>query len=49
MLLGQEGKRRMRLKRMANKEIFQLYDGELVLHNRSAKRLKEARRLLWHC
>jgi len=30
-LLGVEGRRRLMLRRMTNEELFQLYDGDLVL------------------
>ena len=38
----------MELRQKTNSELFHLYDGELVLHHRSAKVVKEAKRVLNH-
>jgi integrase len=48
MLLGEDGKRRLRLRYMTNSELFSCYDSELVLRNQSRKGLYEARRILRH-
>jgi len=48
MLLGEEGKRRLRLRHIPNNELFKLYDAELICHHRSAKGLYEDRRVLNH-
>jgi integrase len=48
MLLGEEGKRRLRLRRMTNGQLFEAYDAELVCRHRSPKGLYEDRRLLGH-
>jgi integrase len=48
VLMGQEGKRKLRLRRKTNDELFALYDSQLVLKHRSADGLKEARRVLGH-
>jgi site-specific recombinase XerD len=48
LLLGEEGKRKMALRQKTNRELFALYDGELVLRNRSSRGLHEARRTLQH-
>jgi len=45
-LLGPEGKRRLRLRRMTNNELFQLYDSDLVLRLRNAKNLSDTRKIL---
>lgn len=47
MLLGEEGKRRLKLRRMTNEELFPLYDEtELVLRLHNKKNLTDTRRLL---
>ena len=48
MLLGTDGRRKLRLRHKSNAELFQLYDAELVLKHRSGKALYEARRVLAH-
>ncbi len=48
MLLGEDGKRRLRLRQMTNQELFVSYDSDLVLRNQSSKGLYEARRVLKH-
>jgi site-specific recombinase XerD len=48
LLLGEEGRRKMALRTKTNQELFSLYDGELVLRNRSSRGLHEARRTLRH-
>jgi integrase len=46
LLLGEDGKRKLRLRQMTNEQLFASYDSELVLKNQSPKGLYEARRLL---
>ncbi len=48
LLLGKEGKRKLELRTFTNQKLFELYDGELVFHHRSARGLHEARRILNH-
>mgnify|MGYP001612765035 CR=1 FL=1 len=48
MLLGREGKRKLRLRHKGNAELFGLYDGELALKHRSEEALDEAKRVLGH-
>ncbi len=48
MLLGTEGKRKLRLRHKPNHELFALYDSQLILRHRSAEALEEARRVLKH-
>jgi len=48
MLLGEEGKRRLRLRQMTNAQLFEAYDAELICRHRSAKGLYEDRRILRH-
>jgi integrase/recombinase XerD len=48
VLLGSEGKRKIRLRRKTNVELFQLYDAQLILRHRSQEALEEARRVLNH-
>ena len=48
MLLGSDGKRKLRLRHKTNAELFKLYDSQLVLKHRSAEGLEESRRLLRH-
>ena len=48
MLLGTEGKRKLRLQRKPNGELFALYDSQLILKHRSQDALEEARRVLGH-
>ena len=48
MLLGEDGKRRLRLRYMTNDDLFACYDSELLLRNQSKKGLYEARRVLRH-
>jgi integrase len=46
VLLGPEGKRRLKLRNLTNAELFKLYDSELVLHLHNAKNLSDTRKLL---
>jgi len=46
--LGSEGKRKMRLRRRTNGELFQLYADQLALRHRSHDALKEAHRVVRH-
>jgi len=46
--LGSEGKRKIRLRRKTNAELFQLYEAQLVLRHRSKEALQEAKRVLSH-
>jgi hypothetical protein len=48
LLLGEDGKRKLRLRQMTNDQLFASYDSELVLKNQSVKGLYEARRVLKH-
>jgi hypothetical protein len=48
MLLGPDGKRKLRLRRKTNSELFALYDSQLVLKHRSPDAVAEARRVLGH-
>ena len=48
LLLGEDGKRKLRLRQMTNEQLFASYDSELVLKNQSLKGLYEARRVLKH-
>ena len=48
MLLGEEGKRKLRLRGMTNDQLFEAYDAELICKHRSAKGLYEDRRVLKH-
>jgi integrase len=48
MLLGNEGKRKLRLHQKPNSELFSLYDSQLILKHRSPEALQEARRVLGH-
>jgi integrase len=48
MLLGSDGKRKLRLRHKTNSELFALYDSQLVLKHRSREALEEARRVLRH-
>ncbi|MFC1847935.1 tyrosine-type recombinase/integrase [Chloroflexota bacterium] len=48
VLLGTEGRRKLRLQKKPNSELFELYAGELTIRHRSAAALKEAKRLLGH-
>jgi integrase len=48
VLLGADGKRKMRLRRKTNSELFLLYDSQLALRHRSHEALDEAKRLLRH-
>jgi len=48
VLLGSEGKRKMRLRRKTNPELFQLYQAQLALKHRSQDALGEAKRVLGH-
>ena len=44
VLLGSDGKRKMRLRRKTNHELFQLYEAQLALRHRSRDALEEAKR-----
>ncbi|MCL0104940.1 tyrosine-type recombinase/integrase [Dehalococcoidia bacterium] len=48
MLLGSDGKRKLRLRHKLNSELFELYDAQLILKHRSRPALDEARRVLRH-
>jgi len=48
MVLGTDGKRKLRLRRKTNDELFSLYDSRLILQYRSKASLDEARRVLGH-
>jgi integrase/recombinase XerD len=48
VLLGSEGKRKIRLRRKTNSELFQLYEAQLILRHRSKEALEEAKRVLSH-
>ena len=48
VLLGTEGKRKLRLRHKSNEELFTLYDSQLVMKHRSRDALEEARRVLRH-
>ena len=48
VLLGVDGRRKLRLRRKSNAELFALYDNRLALKHSSRKGLEEARRLLGH-
>jgi len=48
VLLGSDGKRKMRLRRKTNHELFQLYEAQLALRHRSRDALEEAKRVLRH-
>jgi len=47
-VLGTDGKRKLRLRRKTNDELFSLYDSQLILQYRSQDALDEARRVLGH-
>ena len=46
--MGSEGKRKIRLHRKTNTELFQLYEAQLILRHRSQEALEEAKRVLSH-
>jgi integrase len=46
--LGEDGKRKLRLRQMTNDQLFESYDSDLILKNQSKKGLYEARRVLKH-
>ena len=48
VLLGADGRRKIRLRRKTNTELFQLYDAQLTLRHRSEDALAEAKRVLSH-
>lgn len=48
VIMGSEGKRKLRLRHKSNGELFDLYDGQLVIRHRSQDALEEARRVLGH-
>jgi len=48
LLLGEEGKRRLRLRHLTNSQLFEAYDAQLLSKHPSAKGLYEDRRLLKH-
>ena len=45
-LLGPEGRRRLKLRHMTNDEVFQLYEGDLMLRLHNAKNLSDTRKVL---
>jgi len=47
-LLGTAARRKLRLQKKSNSELFQLYAGELTVRHRSAAALKESKRLMGH-
>ncbi len=47
-LMDEGIKRKLKLRHLSNDKVFELYDGELILHHRSAKGLCEDRRTLRH-
>jgi hypothetical protein len=48
VLLGADGRRKIRLRRRTNTELFQLYDAQLLVKHRSELALSEARPVLSH-
>jgi integrase/recombinase XerD len=48
LLLTPEMRRKLELRQKTNKELFTLYDAELIFHYRTTKPLEEARRILGH-
>jgi integrase len=48
MLLGTEGKRKLRLRQKGNEELFALYESQLVLKHTNRQALEEAKRVLGH-
>ncbi|MFH1662703.1 MAG: tyrosine-type recombinase/integrase [Chloroflexota bacterium] len=46
VLLGPEGKRRLRLRQMKNEELLKLYDSDLILKLHNEKNLKDTRTIL---
>jgi integrase len=48
MVLGSEGKRKLRLRHKTNDELFRLYDAQLILRYQTKDTLEEARRLMRH-
>jgi site-specific recombinase XerD len=46
VLLGPEGKRRLKLRNLSNSELFKLYDNEIVLRLHNFKNLADTRRVL---
>lgn len=48
MLLGEDLRRKLMLRQLINKDLFALYDSELICRHRSAKGLYEDRRILKH-
>jgi integrase len=48
MILGTDGKRKLRLRHKPNGELFTLYDSQLILKHSSHDALDEARRVLGH-
>ncbi|KTB48320.1 Site-specific recombinase XerD [Dehalogenimonas alkenigignens] len=46
MLLGPEGKRKLKLRHMTNEELFKLYDNEIILRLRNVKNLSDTRAIL---
>ena len=48
ILLGNKGKRYLELRQKTNEELFNLYEGELAFHHRSARGINEAKRILSH-
>jgi len=48
ILLGNKGRRHLELRQKTNNELFELYEGELTFHHRSARGIHEAKRVLKH-
>ena len=48
VLPGSEGKRKIRLRRKTNTELFLLYEAQLILSHCSKEALEEAKRVLSH-
>jgi site-specific recombinase XerD len=46
MLLGPEGKRKLKLRHMPNEELFKLYDNELILRQHNQKNLSDTRSII---
>ncbi|MDP2920311.1 MAG: hypothetical protein Q8O43_08865 [Dehalococcoidia bacterium] len=48
VLPGSDGKRKIRLRRKTNSELFQLYESQLALRQRSGEALSAGKRVLLH-
>ena len=46
VLLGPEGRRQLEMRRMANEQLFENYDNELVLRLHNVKNLRDTRIIL---